>query len=169
MVARNDDPRYPGVEIANIKNGSFGGATTYNGGFYIVEAEGIYVGYKYYETRYYDAVMGQGNASGASGATQGSSWNYSDEMTYTFGHGLSYLDYTQTLKSIDVNKNPDGLITAVVEVKNTSNQDGKSASPLAWTGRRQGTSVPGRSSWGSFPPPLSGTCSTSASPCWDCR
>lgn len=125
IVARSDDPRYPGVEIANIKNGSFGGATTYNGGFYIVEAEGIYVGYKYYETRYYDAVMGQGDAGSAAGATQGSTWNYNDEVTYSFGHGLSYLDYTQTLKSIDVNKNPDGMITAVVEVRNTSDQDGR--------------------------------------------
>lgn len=31
--------------------------------WYMPEAEGIYVGYRYYETRYYDCVMGQGNAS----------------------------------------------------------------------------------------------------------
>lgn len=125
MVARNDDPRYPGVEIANTMAGSFGGATTYNGGMFVVEAEGIYVGYKYYETRYFDAVMGQGNATSAAGATQGSAWNYNDEMLYTFGHGLSYLDYTQTLKSVNVDKSVNGNITAVVEVKNNSNKDGK--------------------------------------------
>lgn len=125
IVCRNDDPRYPGKEIGNIGTGSFGGADTYNGGMYIVEAEGIYVGYKYYETRYFDAVMGQGNANSAAGATQGSAWNYSDEMLYTFGHGLSYLDYTQTIKSVTVNRSVNGNITAVVEVKNNSNQDGK--------------------------------------------
>ena len=125
IVCRNDDPRYPGKEIGNIGTGSFGGADTYNGGMYIVEAEGIYVGYKYYETRYFDAVMGQGNANSAAGATQGSAWNYSDEMLYTFGHGLSYLDYTQTIKSVTVDRSVNGNITAVVEVKNSSNQDGK--------------------------------------------
>lgn len=125
IVASNDDPRYPGVEIQNVGAGSFGGATTYNGGMYIVEAEGIYVGYKYYETRYFDAVMGQGNANSAAGATQGSAWNYGDEMLYTFGHGLSYLDYTQTIKSVTVDRSVNGNITAVVEVKNNSNQDGK--------------------------------------------
>lgn len=125
IVCRNDDPRYPGKEIGNIGTGSFGGADTYNGGMYIVEAEGIYVGYKYYETRYFDAVMGQGNANSAAGATQGSAWNYSDEMLYTFGHGLSYLDYTQTIKSVTVDRSVNGNITAVVEVKNDSNQDGK--------------------------------------------
>lgn len=125
IVCRNDDPRYPGKEIGNIGTGSFGGADTYNGGMYIVEAEGIYVGYKYYETRYFDAVMGQGNANSAVGATQGSAWNYSDEMLYTFGHGLSYLDYTQTIKSVTVDRSVNGNITAVVEVKNNSNQDGK--------------------------------------------
>lgn len=125
IVCRNDDPRYPGKEIGNIGTGSFGGADTYNGGMYIVEAEGIYVGYKYYETRYFDAVMGQGNANSAAGATQGSAWNYSDEMLYTFGHGLSYLDYTQTIKSVTVDRSVNGNITAVIEVKNNSNQDGK--------------------------------------------
>ena len=125
IVCRNDDPRYPGKEIGNIGTGSFGGADTYNGGMYIVEAEGIYVGYKYYETRYFDAVMGQGNANSAAGATQGSAWNYGDEMIYTFGHGLSYLDYTQTIKSVTVDRSVNGNITAVVEVKNNSNQDGK--------------------------------------------
>lgn len=125
IVCRNDDPRYPGKEIGNIGTGSFGGADTYNGGMYIVEAEGIYVGYKYYETRYFDAVMGQGNANSAAGATQGSAWNYGDEMLYTFGHGLSYLDYTQTIKSVTVDRSVNGNITAAVEVKNNSNQDGK--------------------------------------------
>ena len=125
IVGRKDDPRYPGVEIGNETAGSFGGSDTYNGGHFIVEAEGIYVGYKYFETRYYDSVMNPGSkASSGKGATQDSAWNYGKEVLYTFGHGLSYLDYTQTLKSVDVDKTPDGNVTAVVELKNNSSQDG---------------------------------------------
>ena len=47
---------------------------------YIVEAEGIYVGYKYYETRYEDCILGQGNADGTAGtyASTGA-WNYNEE------------------------------------------------------------------------------------------
>ena len=119
------DPRFPGETIDNIETGSFGGSATYNGGMYIVEAEGIYVGYKYYETRYYDSVMNPATgAASAAGATQGNTWDYNQEVLYSFGHGLSYLDYEQTLKSVDVDKTPEGLTTAVVEIKNNSDQDG---------------------------------------------
>lgn len=125
IVSRSDDPRYPGVEIGNTMAGSFGGSDTYNGGHFIVEAEGIYVGYKYYETRYFDSIMGQGNAASAKGSTQGGGWDYSKEVVYSFGHGLSYIPYTQTLKSVNVDRSPDGEITAVVEIKNNGDRDGK--------------------------------------------
>ena len=119
------DARYPGVEIANTEVGSFGGAASYNGGTYVVEAEGIYVGYKYYETRYYDSIMNPDfQAASAAGATQSGTWDYNKEVLFTFGHGLSYLDYTQTLKSVDVDRTPEGEVTAVIEVKNNSSQDG---------------------------------------------
>ena len=49
-----------------------------------VYAEGIYVGYRYYETRYEDAVLGQGNAG---------DFDYDAEVVYPFGHGLSYTDF----------------------------------------------------------------------------
>ncbi|MBR3741361.1 MAG: fibronectin type III-like domain-contianing protein, partial [Clostridia bacterium] len=99
--------------------------TTYNGGHYIVEAEGIYVGYKYFETRYYDAVMNPDyKAASAAGATQGAAWDYNAEVLYSFGHGLSYLDYTQTLKSVNVDLSENGNITAEVEIKNNSDKDG---------------------------------------------
>ncbi len=119
------DPRYPGETIGNTKASSFGGATTYNGGHYIVEAEGIYVGYKYFETRYYDAIMNPGyKAVSAPGATQGETWNYGAEVLYPFGHGLSYLDYTQKIKSLNVDNSENGEITAVVEIKNNGDKEG---------------------------------------------
>lgn len=126
-AANGYDSRYPNMEISNESSaGSFGGGgATYSGGQYIVEAEGIYVGYKYYETRYFDAIMNPtSNASSAKGATQGDTWNYGREVVYPFGHTLSYLDYEQTVKSVSVDKTAEGTTTAVVEVKNNSNQDG---------------------------------------------
>lgn len=56
-----------------------------------VEAEGIYTGYKYYETRYADAVLGQGNADASVGSSTGQGWNYDNEVSYPFGYGLSYI------------------------------------------------------------------------------
>ena len=58
---------------------------------YTVEAESIYTGYKYYETRYDDIVNNRGNASSSKGATQGeSNWDYTKEVTWGFGYGLNY-------------------------------------------------------------------------------
>lgn len=125
VASDGNDPRYPGVKIANTKAGSFGGVDTYNGGTYIVEAEGIYVGYKYFETRYYDKIANpDSGANSGAGATQAESWDYNKEVIYDFGHGLSYLDYDQSLKSINVERTAEGNITAVVEIKNNSDKDG---------------------------------------------
>lgn len=61
---------------------------------YVVYQEGIYVGYRYYETRYEDSVTGAGNAKSVKGVVAGSGrWNYSDEVAYTFGYGLSYTTF----------------------------------------------------------------------------
>ena len=126
IVASDSDSRYPGVDISNEEASSFGGADTYNGGMYIVEAEGIYVGYKYYETRYFDSIMNpESNASSSKGATQSASWNYDDEVLYSFGYGLSYLDYTQEVKSVTVDVSEDGNIEAVIAVTNNSDKDGR--------------------------------------------
>ncbi len=122
------DDRYPNTDISNISSASSfgGGEATYSAGQYIVEAEGIYVGYKYYETRYFDSIANpDSNADSEKGATSGSAWDYNSEVIYPFGHGLSYLDYTQTLKSVDVDLSEDGDITAVIEVTNNSDQDGR--------------------------------------------
>ncbi len=90
----------------------------------LVEAENIYIGYKYYETRYADTVLGQGNADDTIGSSTGKAWNYDDEVTYPFGFGLSYTTFTQTLDDLDVNTNQN-TVTAKVTVTNTGSYAGK--------------------------------------------
>ena len=94
----------------------------------IVEAEGIYTGYKYYETRYADSVLGQGGADAEVGST-GGAWSYENEVTYTFGYGLSYTTFEQTIKSVDVDLNSK-TAKVTVDVKNTGDVAGKDAVQL---------------------------------------
>ena len=94
----------------------------------IVEAEGIYVGYLYYENRYADSVLGQGNAGSAKGSTSGA-WSYANEVTYPFGYGLSYTTFTQKLDSLDVDLS-NQTATAKVTVTNTGSVAGKDAVQL---------------------------------------
>ncbi|MCQ2773075.1 MAG: glycoside hydrolase family 3 C-terminal domain-containing protein, partial [Bacilli bacterium] len=51
---------------------------------YMVYQEGIYVGYRYFETRYADMVMKQGNSG---------TWSYANSVAYPFGTGLSYTTF----------------------------------------------------------------------------
>ena len=88
------------------------------------QAEGIYIGYRYYETRYADCVMGQGNADDSVGALLGAdAWRYADEVQYPFGYGLSYTTFAQTLDRVDVGED---AITVEVTVRNTGTVAGKS-------------------------------------------
>ena len=75
--------------------------------------EGIYVGYRYYETRYEDKVLGQGNAG---------DYNYADAVMYPFGYGLSYTTFDWS----DYNTSWDGdTCTVTVKVTNTGSVAGK--------------------------------------------
>jgi len=77
--------------------------------------EGIYVGYRYYETRYEDVVMGQGNASG---------FDYTEEVAYPFGYGLSYTTFDWSGFSCSYNSGSDSFDVKVT-VKNTGHTAGK--------------------------------------------
>ena len=112
----------------NSKSGTGDMLTENNkGDWYLVETESIYNGYKYYETRYEDAVLGQANADSAAGAI-GDGWVYEDEVSYPFGYGLSYTTFEQKLNSVEVNVG--GVGTAKATVTNTGDVAGKSVVQL---------------------------------------
>ncbi len=92
--------------------------------FYTVQTEGIYIGYKYYETRYEDLILGRFNAGGTAGSIDGGAWDYSKEVSYPFGWGLSYTTFEQNLDSVTVE---DRTVTVKVTVKNTGSVAGKCA------------------------------------------
>lgn len=68
----------------NFGSYTFEGLTDTHGKYYMNYAEGIYVGYKYYETRYEDCVLEQGNAG---------EYDYSKMVQFPFGYGLSYSNF----------------------------------------------------------------------------
>ena len=87
--------------------------------------EGIYVGYRYYETRSYEE-----NKSG----TEDTWWN--TNVNYPFGYGLSYTDFTwevtpATAADSDVSK--ADTLTFDVKVTNTGDTAGKEVVQLYYT------------------------------------
>ena len=82
-----------------------------NSMYYIVYQEGIYVGYRYYETRYEDYVMGTGNAG---------AYAYGDDVAYPFGYGQSYTDFAYSDMTVNYNAETD-LFEVTLTVTNTGN------------------------------------------------
>ena len=118
--------------MQNFGDFTFSNVTGQYDSKYVVYAEDIYVGYKYYETRYHDQVKGLNNATSSAGVydSENNAWDYSDEMVYTFGYGQSYAQFQKDVVSIEWDKESHKVI-AKVKVKNLgpaqgSNYTGKS-------------------------------------------
>lgn len=80
---------------------------------YVVYQEGIYVGYRYYETRYEDYVLNRGNAG---------DYNYTDDVAFPFGYGLSYTTFDYSNFSVE---DKGSTFEVNVDVKNSGSVDGK--------------------------------------------
>lgn len=121
----------PSAENFGLHAYNYGSLTPRKAGeSFVSYNEGIYVGYKYYETRYEDTILGQGNADSTVGTKASkSSWNYAEEVCFPFGFGLSYTTYEYKLDSLEYDKEAD-TFTAVVSVSNTGAMDGKASVQL---------------------------------------
>lgn len=95
---------YSNMEDMAVEGMNSGMAQTYYPSFtnYV---EGIYVGYKYYETADDEGVI-----------------DYDTTVQYPFGYGLSYTTFTQEMSELSVN---DGTISFDVTVTNTGDVPGK--------------------------------------------
>ena len=86
-----------------------------NSNKYLVYGENIYVGYRYYETRYEDTVLGAENVG---------EYDYTTQVQFPFGYGLSYTDFNYS--NYQVVDNGDHFQVSV-DVTNNGNVAGKHA------------------------------------------
>lgn len=75
-------------------------------GHFVQYSEGVYVGYKYFETRH----------------DTDPDYDYSADVAFPFGHGLSYTTFEKDIMAMNVE---NGVVTVRVEVTNTGDRAGK--------------------------------------------
>lgn len=76
-------------------------------GYFLQYSEGIYVGYRYFETRH----------------DTDNTFEYDSVVKYPFGYGLSYTSFEQDIMAMNVE---DGVVTVRVSVENKGDVAGKS-------------------------------------------
>lgn len=80
--------------------------------------EGIYIGYRYFETAYAEAER------------NGFDFNYDEAVMYPFGYGLSYTSFEQEMGEVSES---DGTLSVDVTVTNTGDTAGKDVVELYYT------------------------------------
>ena len=117
------DPTYYNInENLQVANGTTDYVYTDESGEHLVHAveyeEGIYYGYRYYETAAVEGFI-----------------NYDEAVVYPFGHGLSYTSFEKTLDSVEKKTDADGHVyyEAKVTVTNTGSVAGKEVVQLYLT------------------------------------
>lgn len=83
--------------------------------YFVTYNEGIYVGYKYYETRYEDSVLGRASVG---------DYDYASTVAYPFGFGTSYTRFEWSGFSMTA-PDANGDITVKVSVKNIGERSGR--------------------------------------------
>lgn len=86
-----------------------------NNEYYVVYQEGIYIGYRYYETRYEDAVLGNANVG---------DYDYAKTVAFPFGYGLNYSNLSYG--KLNMKENGD-TFDFTVDVTNPSDRDAREA------------------------------------------
>ncbi|WP_018143214.1 glycoside hydrolase family 3 C-terminal domain-containing protein [Alloscardovia criceti] len=107
------DPTF--VNIGSHEYTNTGGDTGIPQSYFVNYEEGIYSGYRYYETAAVENFI-----------------NYEEAVVYPFGYGLSYTTFDWTNPQYSVNS-ADGTITATVTVTNTGSVAGKDVVELFYS------------------------------------
>jgi beta-glucosidase len=112
-----DGKLVPGFKVGGL----FGSFVQSSAVPYVEYEEGIYTGYRYYETR---------------GHEEGEAW-YQENVVYPFGYGLSYTTFTQEIVSASPINNSalakDGKVAIDVKVTNSGTKAGKDTVQLYYT------------------------------------
>lgn len=101
--------RYTDVEGYYPKNNN--NAPSDGTAYFVEYKEGVYMGYRYYETAHVEAEAG--NYAG---------FDYKKAVVFPFGYGLSYTNFSETLDSVT---SEGDKVTAQVTVTNTGSVAGK--------------------------------------------
>lgn len=110
----NNYGNFPFTNVEDLKTELTEADEAYEGGLPFVNyVEGIYVGYKFYET-----------------AAQENLINYEERVQYPFGYGLSYTTFTQEMQNFTDNGD---TISLDVSVTNTGETAGKDVMQLYYT------------------------------------
>lgn len=112
------DFKYDGIEVsypASALESVASNATVTSDAPFVNYQEGIYIGYRYYETAAAEGFI-----------------NYDDAVVYPFGHGLSYTDFEWEIAGSDLGA-VDGQISVDVKVTNTGDAPGKDVVELFYS------------------------------------
>ena len=111
----NSDGLYPAD--GSTTNGNVGDSPLYEGVSYVDYVEGIYVGYKWYETADEEGCWDSASNEYGEG--------YDGVVQYPFGYGLSYTSFEWEIVEYSADMVSDGTISVTVKVTNTGSVSGK--------------------------------------------
>jgi beta-glucosidase len=107
------DPTF--VNFGNYQYSNISKQNAAGNAFFVQYEEGIYVGYRYYETAAAEGFI-----------------NYDEAVVYPFGYGLSYTDFSWEVVNQEKG-GVDGVITVDVKVTNTGSTAGKEVVQLYYS------------------------------------
>ena len=107
------DPSF--VNFGDYKYSNISKSNASGDGYFVQYEEGIYIGYRYYETAAVEGFI-----------------NYDEAVVYPFGYGLSYTDFSWAIAS-HKEGGVDGEITVDVTVTNTGSVAGKDVVQLYYS------------------------------------
>ena len=110
----NNIGNFPYTNVDDLKAQALSADSSYKGNISFVNyVEGIYVGYKFYETAAEEGLI-----------------NYEDNVQYPFGYGLSYTTFDKEMKNF---KDNGDTVSFDVEVTNTGDVAGKDVVEIYYT------------------------------------